>query len=136
MLTFNSNKSRNNRLIMAIKFVFFLTATFFFSSCESLIGEDGVVIDVETGERIANVTVKMQSNDGANREDLTDSIGYFNTVKMTGCGLGNCDENYTITFEKEGYQTRSIDNSYYKDPNSEFVTEGKKDTLIVKMQFN
>ena len=106
----------------------------FLSSCDALIGEDGVVVDSETGERIANVVVKMESDVGLSATDVTDSIGYFNTVEFIGCGLGDCDDYYLLTFKKEGYQTTTIDKYYFRDPNTEYVTEGMKDTLIVKMQ--
>ena len=70
------------------------------SSCDGLIGEDGVVINSETGERIANVVVTMESDVGLSATDVTDSAGYFNTVEFIGCGLGDCDDYYVITFKR------------------------------------
>lgn len=105
-------------------------------SCEGLIGENGVVVDNETGMRIEGVSVKMNSDLGS-RETFTDTIGFFHATKFVGCGfLGNCDEDFSITFEKDGYEPVVITNNYYNSGNAEFVTPGTKDTLIIKLMPN
>jgi len=105
------------------------------SSCDKEVGESGVVENELTGERIENAEVILNSGHG-NKTKLTNSNGYFNNIKAFSCGIGNCDTDFTLTFEKEGFQSVTIDENYYHNPSTEFVTEGTKDTLIVKMQPN
>ncbi|MCB0746644.1 MAG: hypothetical protein KDC52_11330 [Ignavibacteriae bacterium] len=104
-------------------------------SCDKEVGESGVVENELTGERIENVKVILNS-DQADKTEFTDTNGYFNNVKTFSCGISSCDTDFTLTFEKEGFQTVTINENYYRELSTEFVTEGTKDTLIVKMQPN
>jgi len=115
-----------------MKSIIFLLIFILLVSCDALVGEDGVVVDSETGIRISDVSVKMVSDKGAYAEDLTDSTGYFNVIRLTSY----YDNDYTITFEKEGFELEIIDENYFRDSTTEFVTEGTKDTLIIKLRPN
>src|SRR5690554_6376441 len=105
------------------------------SSSDKVVRESEIVENELTGERIENAEVSLNAGQG-NRPQLTNSNGYCNNIKAFSCGIGNCDTDFTLTFEKEGFQSENIDENYYYNPSTEFVTEGTKDTLIVKMQPN
>ena len=104
----------------------------FISSCDKEVGESGVVENSETGERIENVEIQLDS-DQANKTVYSDSNGYFINAKSFSCGISSCDTDFTLTFRKEGFQTLVIDKNYRRETSTEFVTEGTRDTLIVKM---
>ena len=105
------------------------------SSCDKEVGESGVVENELTGERIENVEVILNS-DQADKTEFTDSNGYFSNIKTFSCGISSCDTDFTLKNKKEGFQTVTINQNYYRESSTEFVTEGTKDTLIVKMQPN
>lgn len=121
---------------MKIEKLIYFVALIALQSCDGFIGEDGVVIDSETGNRIPNVTVSLISEDGVSLETKTDLIGFFNANKLIGCGLGNCDTDFSIKFKLEGYQTTTINETYARNQDTDFVTEGTRDTLIVKLTPN
>ena len=102
------------------------------SSCDKAVGERGVVENELTGERIENVKVILNS-DQADKTKFTNSNGFFINIKTFSCGISSCDTDFTLTFEKEGFHTVIINENYYKESSTEFVTEGTKDTLIVNM---
>lgn len=112
---------------------------FFFlvlSSCDHVVGENGVVENGSTGERIENVQVTL-SSEPADFTVFTDSDGSFDATKTYKCGpLERCSPDFILTFEKEGFQSRTIDVDYRFSPSAEFVTEGTKDTLVIKMMPN
>ena len=106
---------------------------FIIFSCDHVVGEKGVVENELTGERIENVEVIL-SSEPADITDFTDSNGYFNAIKIYPCGpLSRCSPDFILTFKKEGFESVTIDENYPLAPSTEFVTEGTKDTLIIKM---
>ncbi len=113
-----------------MRVLFLLFTSLILSSCDIDFGENGVVVDNETGLRVEGVTVKMK-NHHKNVDDVTDSIGYFRASATQNCGF-DCDDNYTITFTKPGYDTLTIGGSYYKT--AEFIDGTYDDTLVVKLQ--
>ena len=104
-------------------------------SCDKEVGTSGAVENELTGERIENVEVKLVSEQG-DKVEFTNSNGYFSAIKTFSCGISNCNTDFTMTFEKEGYQSITIDENYDRNPSTEFVTEGTKDTLVIKMHPN
>lgn len=102
-------------------------------SCDKQVGENGVVQDLISGERLQNVVVKMTSSQG-NKTDTTNTNGYFNVVKNFSCGLDNCHDNFQIIFIKSGYDTLRIDQDFYNSSLAEYVNEEKRDTLIIKLK--
>jgi len=104
----------------------------FCASCDVMIGETGVVENAATGERLSRVVVRMTSSQG-NVTDTTDANGYFNVIKMFSCGLDNCGDNYKIEFIANDYDTLAIDQGFYGSEYAHFVTKGKKDTLLIKL---
>lgn len=104
-------------------------------SCDKEVGEHGVVQNATTGERIADVEVYLSSDQGE-RTRMTDSIGYFNNYIFFSCGISNCKTDYSLTFEKIGFESLTIDNNFSRSSNAEFVTEETRDTLIVKLEPN
>ena len=104
-------------------------------SCDKEVGEHGVVQDAATGERIADVEVYLISDQGESTR-MTDSIGYFNNYIFFSCGIGSCKTDYNLTFEKNGFETLTIDSNFSRSSNAEYVTQGNRDTLIVKMEPN
>ncbi|RCU56363.1 hypothetical protein [Oceanihabitans sediminis] len=125
----------NNAEMKYTKNIFGVIILMILSSCDKEVGESGVVENELTGERIENVEVILNS-DQADKTEFTDSNGYFSNIKTFSCGISSCDTDFTLTFEKEGFQTVTINQNYYRESSTEFVTEGTKDTLIVKMQPN
>jgi hypothetical protein len=103
------------------------------SGCEGFVGENGVVLDKETGERISNVTVKLESSNINGITDSTNKNGYFETSTLVGCVFGGCDE-YQLVFEKDGYSTKKIDENYRRNSNAKFIK--KSDTLIIELKRN
>ncbi|MEZ0005416.1 hypothetical protein ABH942_000767 [Flavobacterium sp. 28YEA47A] len=101
-------------------------------SCDKNVGETGVVEDAITGERLKGVVVKMNSSQGS-RIDTTDIDGYFNVLKFFSCGIASCNTDYDIMFLKDGYDTLRISQGYSRSDNAVFVTEGKKDTLLIRL---
>jgi hypothetical protein len=101
-------------------------------SCEGFYGEDGIVIDENNGNRIENVQVTLISDKGK-IETYTDSIGYFYAQEFIACGFSNCDEDFTITFEKENYQTLIINQDFWSLESTEYLNPETKDTMIVKL---
>jgi hypothetical protein len=110
-----------------------LLVTFILSSCEGFVGENGVVVDMETGERISNVKVKLETSNVNGIADSTDPNGYFETSTLVGCVFGGCDE-YRLVFEKSGFSTKEIDESYRINSTAKFVKDS--DTLIVELKRN
>jgi hypothetical protein len=98
-------------------------------SCDIDFGENGVVVDSENGLRVEGVTVRMK-NHYKDVDDVTDSIGYFHASASQNCGF-DCNDSYTITFTKPGYDTLTIDGNYYKT--AEFIESSYGDTLVVKL---
>ena len=115
--------------------LFIITNFLILSSCDSETGTTGVVENELTGERIVNVEVKLYSEQG-DKTVYTDSNGYFSAIKTFSCGISSCETDFTMTFEKEGFQSVTIDEDYYRASSTEFTPEGTKDTLIIKMQSN
>ncbi len=107
---------------------------FFFSllliSCEGFVGLNGIVVDMESGERLSNVTVELETPNVSNIKDTTDLNGYFHTSTLVGCVFGGCDE-YELYFTKKGYKKTKIDEMYSRSPKAKYLNES--DTLIVEM---
>jgi hypothetical protein len=103
------------------------------SGCEGFVGENGVVLDLETGERISNVNVKLETSNVNRINDSTDINGYFKTSTLVGCVFGGCDK-YQLVFEKDGYSTKKIDENYRRNANTKFIKES--DTLIIELKRN
>lgn len=101
-------------------------------SCEGYIYEKGVVQDLETGERLQDVEVKLSSNQGDD-VTITNENGYFFVGVFYGCGLRACDADYTVQFHKEGYEILEIPDNYIQSKNATFVNPEKRDTLIIKL---
>ncbi|MEM6297330.1 MAG: hypothetical protein AAF740_01435 [Bacteroidota bacterium] len=99
------------------------------SSCDAVVGDNGVVVNAQTNERLSGVSVRMTSEKGASAVVLTDSIGYFDTRTLANY----YDNEYTITFRKQGFELEIIDEKYFRAETTEFVTAGTKDTLVVKL---
>lgn len=115
-----------------MKVFYLLLTALIFSSCREIdFGYDGVVVDNETGLRIADVTVKMETSSSENVEDVTDSVGYFDTRRTSKCGY-ECFDDYFVTFSKPGYDTLVIRANYKKT--AEFIEGTYKDTMMVKLQ--
>lgn len=106
------------RKILVVSFISLL-----FISCDSLIGEKGVVVDSETGERISEVQVTLDNYSPV----FSDYNGYFNAIK----GVSGSERSYNLKFEKEGYYINVISEKYYFSEEAKFVTEGTRDTLII-----
>ncbi len=113
-----------------MKIFYLLLIAFVLTSCDIMFGDEGVVVDNQTCDRIEGVTVKMK-NHHKNADDVTDATGYFNVGRSESCGF-NCDDNYVITFTKPGYDTLSISHSYRKT--ADFIDGKYDDTLVVKLQ--
>lgn len=113
-----------------MRIFYVLIIAFALSSCDIDFGENGVVVDNQTGQRIEGVSVKMR-NHHKNADDVTDVTGYFNVSRSESCGF-NCDDNYTVTFTKPGYDTLSIGYSYRQT--ADFIEGRYDDTLVVKLQ--
>lgn len=101
-------------------------------SCDIVIGEEGVVQNKLTGRRLANTKVVLESSHG-NFETVTDPNGYFNLTKIIGCGIGNCDSEYQLNFTQQGYESTQIDENFFKSQAAIFVTDGRRDTLIIEL---
>ena len=105
------------------KILFTLFISLLLVSCDSLIGEKGVVVDSETGERISGVQVTLNNYSPV----FSNENGFFSVLKL----VGYFENDYDIKFEKEGYHTNIINEKYYSGKEAKFVTEGTRDTLIV-----
>jgi hypothetical protein len=99
-------------------------------SCDGSVGENGIVQDSDTGERIPGVSITMDSF-YKRIETISDSNGYFATEHFYSCGIKKCDETFNITFEKEGYDKLEIDETYRSS--AKYVNQAKKDTLIIEI---
>lgn len=131
---FHNPVSEDKRKYMKIlKITVILSCLLILTGCDKQVGENGVIEDSVTGERLQNVTVKMISSQGS-RTDTSDSNGYFSVIKNFSCGIGNCQTNFQIEFIKEDYDTLSISQSYYSSDLAHFVNEEKRDTLIIKLK--
>ena len=115
-----------------IQKLFFLALVLSFISCDKEVGIDGVVIDAVTNMRLANVTVNMTSEQG-DKSDQTKNNGYFNTQKSFSCGIASCNTDFKITFLKEGYEAKSIDQSIFNSDDENYLNSKTRDTLIVKL---
>lgn len=124
--------SQNNNMKIS-KFTIITVSLLAITSCDKQVGENGVVEDFTTGERLHNVEVKMTSSQG-NKTDTTNLNGYFSVIKNFSCGFFNCQDDYQIKLIKNGYDTLTIDQNYYKSDLAEYVNEEKRDTLIVKLK--
>ena len=100
-------------------------------SCDSEVGEDGVVQNAETGERLEGVAVEMRSSEQGSKMDTTDANGYFHARKTFSCGIVSCNTDFSIRFTKEGFQPLTIGDDYWED--AEYVNQSRKDTMIVKL---
>lgn len=116
-----------------MKRILYLFLLILFFSCDKEVGEDGIVIDDLTGERIVNVNVSLNSKQG-DRLKTSDSIGYFSNYIFFSCGIASCNDDYTLTFEKEGFEDLVIDRNFSRSDDAEYVTEGKRDTLIIRLK--
>ncbi len=108
---------------------FFLA--FILISCEGFVGENGVVVDVVTGERISNVIVELKSSNVSGIKDTTSLDGYFRTSTLVGCVFGGCDK-YELHFSKSGYENIKIDEKYSRGSEAKYLNQS--DTLIVEMK--
>ena len=116
-----------------INFFKLLFVSLILSSCEGFVGENGVVLDMETGERISKVKVKLETSNVNGITDLTDENGYFETSTLVGCVFGGCDE-YHLIFEKDGYLTTKIDEKYSRSSTAKFIKNS--DTLLIELKRN
>jgi hypothetical protein len=110
----------------------FLISLMSLISCDKEVGTDGVVIDAISGERIANVDVHMRSQEQGDKHDVTDSVGYFFDGKAFSCGIASCNTNYRISFSKDGYMPKEINENFEDSSEAEFLG-GPKYTLIIKL---
>jgi hypothetical protein len=62
-----------------INFIKLLLVSLIISGCEGFVGENGVVLDLETGERNSNVNVKLETSNVNGINASTDINGYFET---------------------------------------------------------
>jgi hypothetical protein len=99
-------------------------------SCETVTGENGVVLDSATGQRLAGVAVTMFSDN--NDTDITDSLGYFIVGRLEPCGLKECPD-YSIQFVKEGYDTLLVSSDYAYTDETTYLGGDVHDTLIVNL---
>jgi hypothetical protein len=113
-------KSYNLILFSFIMFLMF--------ACDGTVGEKGVVQDKSTGERIkgAKVTLNSYYDDVV---DSTNANGYFYLYDDYSCEIKKCDDSFTMTFEKEGYETFKIDERYSSSTQAIFV----RDTLVIEL---
>ncbi|AUC79943.1 hypothetical protein CW736_11470 [Nonlabens sp. MB-3u-79] len=116
-----------------INFIKLIFVSLILSGCEGFVGENGVVLDIETGERISNVKVKLETSNVNGITDSTNKNGYFETSTLVGCVFGGCDE-YQLVFEKDGYSTKKIDENYRRNSSTKFIEES--DTLIIELKRN
>lgn len=100
-------------------------------SCDGTVGYNGVVQDKVSGDRLRGVKVIMDSY-YKSIEVLTYSNGYFQTL-YTYSGDFTNNPSFTISFQKEGYAPLVINEEFYSDPETEFINNDTKDTLIVKL---
>ncbi len=108
--------------------ILFSFLMFLILACDGTVGEKGVVQDESTGERIEGVKVTLNSF----YDDVIDSSnvkGYFYLFDDYSCGIIKCDDSFTMTFEKDGYETFKIDERYSSSTQATFV----RDTLIIKL---
>ena len=118
---------------MKYKFILLILILF---SCEGENKINGIIIDSETGNRIPEVKLTIETYNGNSEELVTDSFGYFESTKFTGCNYltdENCIE-LTAEFEKLGYESLVLDESFFYSPETEMVPE--TNTLIIKMNPN
>lgn len=87
---------KTNRLIVLI-FAFILL------SCDGGLGLEGTTIDQETQEPIEGVHVEITSEFG-NKSTQSLADGNFKLQISYSCGIKKCDDNFTVSFEKEGYK--------------------------------
>lgn len=102
-------------------------------SCDKEVGTDGVVIDAVSGERIENVEVHMKSQEQGDEHDTTDSTGYFITYRAFSCGISSCNANYKVSFTKDGYAPKEINENYERSSEAEFIDGVYSDTLVIKL---
>lgn len=65
----------------------------------------GTVTDVETGESISDVAIKLIGTDGTTVESKSDELGYYEFDQVTGSTERyiKSETSYTIEFSKKGY---------------------------------
>ncbi len=115
--------------IKRLLYLFFLAL--FLISCEGFVGENGVVVDIDTRERISNVIVELKSSNVSGIKDTTDLDGYFHTSTLVGCVFGGCDK-YELYFSKSGYEKIKIGEEYSRSSDAKYLNQS--DTLIVEMK--
>jgi hypothetical protein len=87
-----------------------LTSIILFS-CEGEIGMNGIVKNSKTGEIIEDVRVEMNSEYKILMV-LTDSLGRFYTRESFSCGAKKCSEDFTISFDKGGFEHLELDQNF------------------------
>jgi hypothetical protein len=121
-LIYNEMRKKSCNLIL-FSFLMFLII-----SCDGTVGEKGMVQDESTGERIEGVKVTLNSH----YDDVVDSTnvkGYFYLFDDYSCGIKKCDDSFTMTFEKDGYETFKINERYSSSSQATFV----RDTLVIEL---
>ena len=98
-----------NKLVAKLFILSFLLS---FMACDGIVGEEGVVQNKTTGERLVEVNVILNSHYDKT-VTTTDRNGFFQVFDTYSCGLSKCNDNFTIAFEKDGFQTFIIDQDYY-----------------------
>lgn len=99
------------------------------ASCDGEAGLEGIVIDSQTGERLNNVNVSMSSH-YETVATITDNNGYFTAYDNYSCGIKKCDESFTVSFEKEGYESLQLDDDYLSASETGFLDEKKRNSYI------
>ena len=102
------------------------------SSCDGITGEEGVVENKLTGERLEGVNIVLKSHYDE-IESVTNQVGYFQVFDSYSCGIKKCDDTYKMVFEKEGFVSFSIDQNYYWSSEAKFVNNETKDTLLIEL---
>jgi hypothetical protein len=108
--------------------IIFSLLIFLMFACDGTVGEKGVVQDEATGERIEGVKVTLNSFYDE-IIDSTNTKGYFYLFDDYSCGIKKCDDSFTMTFEKDGYETFEIDERYSSSTQASFV----RDTLVIEL---
>ncbi len=99
-------------------------------------GDGGVIIDKHTGERLKNVLVEFEANNGDTRNAKSDTKGYYNVFQYRGCGIKKCPETWTITFSMDSFKTQIIDQTYSSKETTTLLSSEFKDTVVVELERN
>lgn len=90
----------------------------FISSCESVRGIYGLIVDEETHMPLSNVEVSWMGNH--EMAERSDSMGNFSSIHVV---RGNFK--FYIEYSKEGYKTKKIE--YDKWPKNNIIVELQKE---------